>query len=267
MSQRWRLSVSRDANAAHVQHRDLTPIWEAILGEVAACAADRGHVGPHGAGEPVDERERGRPRVVFAAPLPLGLTASAELVDLVLPVGRLPRARVRAIVEPRLPLGHTLMDAVDVWIGEPSLPSLVSSARYTVDVAAPAGASPAAVEHAIASLLARGSIPRTGRDPAKAPTNLRALIARLVVDPASGADPAASNATARLRMTLRIDPGLGSCRPEEVVAALGRDGPGLEIVHAHRDGFELREPVRRLPRLTLGGPRPTLTRRTRTRSG
>src|SRR5262245_35082355 len=39
MSQRWRLSVSRGTGAAHVQHRELTPIWEAILAQVAAAAA------------------------------------------------------------------------------------------------------------------------------------------------------------------------------------------------------------------------------------
>jgi hypothetical protein len=217
--------------------------------------------GSDGAVGPPDDREAGRAKAVFAAPLPIGQTASAELVDLVLPAGRLPLARLRAIVEPRLPDGHTLVDAHDVWIGEPSLPSLVIGAAYTVRVAPSADAPPDAVDGAIAALLACGTVPRSGRDPARAPTNLRPLIVRLtgVTDPGAGA--------VRLSMTLRIDPALGSGRPEEVVEALGRFGAPLEILHAHRDGFDLRDPPKRSPRLTLGGPRPTLSRRARNVSG
>jgi hypothetical protein len=262
MSQRWRLTLARGSAAAHLQHRDLTPRWEAIVADLAAAAgsdaAARGSDEPAG---PPDEREAGRAKVVFAAPLPIGQTASAELVDLVLPIGRLPLARLRAMVVPRLPDGHVLVDAIDVWIGEPSLPSLVTGAAYTVDVAPPADASRSAVERAIAALLARGTLPRPGRDPARAATNLRPLIVRLTGE-AHAEAPAV-----RLRMTLRMDPALGSGRPEEVVEALGLFGPALGIVHTHRDGFELREPPKRLPRLTLGGPRPTLKRRARTSPG
>jgi hypothetical protein len=267
MSQRWRLTIARGGGALGLQHRDVTPVWESLLARVAAAAgADAFRRGADEPGAPADERESGRPRVVFAAPLPTGLTASAELVDLVLPVGRLPRARLRAIVEPHLPADHVLLDAVDVWIGEQSLPSLVTAAAYTVDVAAPQGVGLDTIEAATEALLARRTVPRPGRDPARAPADLRPLIGSLVVEPypVSDAGPAA---IARLRMVLRIDPALGSGRPEEVVEALGRNGPALEIVGAHRDGFELRDPVKRQPRLTLGGPRPTLNRRTRTVSG
>ena len=267
MSQRWRLTFARGGGAILLQHRDVSPVWESLLAKVAAAAAgaDPNRRGGE-AGAPVDDRESGRPRVVFAAPLPTGLTAGAELVDLVVPIGRLPRARLRAIVEPHLPADHALLDAVDVWIGEQSLPSLVAAAAYTVDVAAPQGTGLDAIEAATEALLARRTVPRPGRDPARAPANLRPLIGSLVVEPppVSNAAPAA---TARLRMVLRIDPALGSGRPEEVVEALGRNGPAFEIVGAHRVGFELRDPVKRQPRLTLGGPRPTLDRRTRTVSG
>lgn len=240
MSQRWRLTIARGPAARDLQQRDLTPAWDSILAAVAAAAA--AEAAARSTAEPArtaEEREAGRPRVVLAAPLPAGMTASAELVDLLVPIGRLTAAGLRSLVEPRLPPGHVLVGAIDIWIGEPSLPSLLTGAAYSVDVAAPPGISGEAVVAAAAGLLAESLVPRPGRDSGRPATNLRPLIQSVAVEPASIA-----GATARLRMRLRLDPDLGSGRPDEVVAALGRYGPPLAVLAAHRDGLELRDPVK-----------------------
>ncbi len=255
MSQRWRLSVARGPEARDLLHRDATAAWTAVLEAVVAAAApgptDAGAAGlQSGSPRTSDEREAGRPRVAFAAPLPLGMTAAADLVDLVIPIGRVTLARLRAVVEPLLPAGHRLVDAHDVWIGEPSLPALVVAADYTVTVTCTDRSDdPAALEAAAAALLAANDVPRPGRDPGKSAANLRPLVEALAVD----------GPPLRLRMRLRVDQELGSGRPEEVVEALSRFGAPLTLVSTRRDGFVLRAPPQRPPKQPPGlqrGPRP-----------
>lgn len=256
MSQRWRLTIARGPAGRDVLHREVSAAWSAILERLQVAAASptaRSRDGSEGA-PPVDDREGGRGRVTFAAPAPAGMTSRAELVDVVLPSGRLTRHRLIELVQPLLPTGHTVVDAHDVWTGEPSLPSLVAAADYVVDVLPtdpPAQPdAPGAIVRSVAALLAATVIPRPGRDAARANANLRPLI----VDLRRGED-------ARLWMRLRVDQELGSGRPEEVVDALGRLGPALTVIGVERVGFVLRPPPVRAPRV-VAGPARTPPRRT-----
>lgn len=251
MSQRWRLTLSRGPGAADLLHRDLTAAWSEILGAVVAAATPApGEPGGPGArtdtpGGAVD-RDVSRPRVAFAAPLPMGMTAAAELVDLVIPIGRVTLAHLRALVEPRLPPDHRLVGAHDVWIGEPSLPALVVAAEYTAIVSGADGTDDrTSLEAAAAAFLAAREVPRPGRDPARSAANLRSLVEAIEVE----------DAPLSLRMRLRVDQEVGSGRPEEVVESLAGFGATLTLVSARREGFILRPPPPRPPKPPPGAPR------------
>lgn len=258
MSQRWRLTVTRGPEGRDLLHRDVTAAWNTILDALVSVAAPPG-TRPRDVSEdlPADEREGGRARVVFAAPAPVGMTSRGELVDVVLPAGRLTRNQLRETVEGHLPAGHTLVDAHDVWTGEPSLPSLVVAADYVVDVRSEGpqirdGGS-SSIVRAVTALLSEAVIPRPGRDELRATANLRPLIFELRVSEPAGA-------TTRLWMRLRVDQELGSGRPDEVVDALGRVGPKLEIAALERVGFVLRSPPPRERRVATAPKRPQRSR-------
>src|SRR6187397_1670094 len=103
--QRWRLVVRRSAEAPPLTHREVTDGWDAAV--VAS-------------GLPVafTDAKRPRPRLSFGAPLPLGIAADAELIDLVL-AERLPAWRVREALIALLPEGWSLVDLYDVWPAGP----------------------------------------------------------------------------------------------------------------------------------------------------
>jgi radical SAM-linked protein len=157
-----------------------------------------------------------RPRIVFAAPLPTGLAADRELLDLFL-VARWPVAGVREAVASVLPPGHELVALHDVWLGEPPLSGQVAAADYRVRVAS-GDERPldlAILGAAGAELIAAKALPRTrekgGRDIAY---DLRPLLDH--VTPV-GIGP---DGLATIRIRTRFDPERGVGRPEEVVAAI-----------------------------------------------
>ena len=116
--QRWRVHVARRPAARDVPHRDILAAWEAGLSK---------------AGLPLvlTEGRHPQPRVVFAAPVPVGMLADREPVDLWLTDLRRIH-EVRSAVEAAMPDGHLLVDLYDVWIGAPSLPASVEAGDYVV---------------------------------------------------------------------------------------------------------------------------------------
>ncbi|MDP9483841.1 MAG: DUF2344 domain-containing protein, partial [Chloroflexota bacterium] len=101
--QRWRLVVRRGPEAPPLAQRDVADAWSAAV-EASGLPAIPGP------GDPP------KPRLAFGAPLPIGMTAEAELIDILL-AERLPRWRVREALEPHLPAGWQLTDLADVWLG------------------------------------------------------------------------------------------------------------------------------------------------------
>ena len=116
--QRWRLVARRSAEAPSLTQREVAEAWEAAV--VAS-------------GLPVAFTDAARPRarVSFGAPLPLGIAAEAELIDLVL-VERLPAWRVREALIAALPDGWSLVDLYDVWPAGPPLAGRVVAADYRI---------------------------------------------------------------------------------------------------------------------------------------
>ncbi|MFI5227230.1 MAG: DUF2344 domain-containing protein, partial [Candidatus Limnocylindrales bacterium] len=99
--QRWRVFVAREEEARRLPHRDVAAAWEAGLRD---------------SGLPLVSTE-GRdpqPRAVFAAPVPVGMLAEREPLDLWL----LERRRidiVRPALETAAPDGLRVIDLHDVW--------------------------------------------------------------------------------------------------------------------------------------------------------
>jgi radical SAM-linked protein len=198
--QRWRLVLARTDAAPEQTQREVAEAWESAILD---------------AGLPVARSEgpTGRPRIAFGAPLPVGMTAEAELVDVIL-TERWPLWRVREALVPHVPAGWRLIDIHDVWLAGPPLAGRVAAADYRVTLAGDAGtASVDGVRDACRALLAATAIPRERRKGDRAvPYDLRPLL--LDVEVEEEGPPIA------LAMRTRIHPELGTGRPEEVVAAL-----------------------------------------------
>jgi radical SAM-linked protein len=204
--QRWRLVVARALGAPERAQRDLADDW------IAAIDA---------AGLPVawTEGARPRPRIAFGAPLPVGMAANGELIDVVT-TERWPAWRVREALRRHVPAGLRLVDVQDVWNPAPPLAGRVPAADYRIVLA---GTAPAdRLRAAAAGLLAAPRLPRNrARGDDTVEYDLRPLLLAISVE-----DGPPLAVTARTR----FHPELGTGRPEEVVAALGEHtGQPLEV--------------------------------------
>jgi radical SAM-linked protein len=189
--------VARDAGAPSAAQRELADAW---IGAIQA------------AGLPIawTDADRSRPRISFGAPLPIGMAADGELIDVVL-VERWPAWRVREALEARLPDGWRLVDLVDVWLAGPPLAGRVAAADYRVELAG--GPDPTTLAAAAAELLA---MDRIERDRAKGAGTVRYDLRPLLLDLRVEPGPPVVVIT-----RTRFHPELGTGRPEEVVGALG----------------------------------------------
>ena len=215
-AQRWRLTHSRAASVAGMAPREQAAAWDATL---AALGDDAPTVAVAGPSE--------RPKLVPAAPLPVGMSADRELTDLLLPT-RWTMPALRSRLDASLPGGHRLVDLWDVWAGAPSLPSQLVAGDYLVTLD---GAS-TELSDLVASLLAAPSVARHRQKGESIVTDdQRPLILDVrVVAPDC------------LWMRLRFDPVLGTGRPEDVVRALGElGGTELQPTRRHRERVWLRD--------------------------
>jgi radical SAM-linked protein len=204
--QRWRLVAARDPGAPAAAQRDVADAWATAV-ETAGLPLAR------------TEGDRPRPRISFGAPLPVGIAADRELIDIVL-VERWPAWRVREALQGRLPEGWRLVELVDVWLAGPPLAGRVVAADYRIELAG--SVDPPELGRAASDLLATSRLPRERPKGAGTVTyDLRPLLIDLAVEPGS---------PVVVRTRTRFHPELGTGRPEEVLAALGeRFGAELEV--------------------------------------
>jgi radical SAM-linked protein len=194
---RWRLVVGRSAMAAAAgTGRDAEVAWSDAITQ---------------SGLPAVLGDGGRPRVSFGAPLPAGMLADGELVDIVL-TERLPRWHVREAIEREIPEGWTLHDLADVWLGAPSLTAAVAAADYVIVLDGVGD-----LEELTAGIRAITAAPTLLRQRIKGSGTVGYDLRPLIVDLAVVPDAP----TATIRARLRIHPTLGNGRPEEAVAAIG----------------------------------------------
>jgi radical SAM-linked protein len=203
---RLRLKFGRGNKLKFLSHLDLMRLWERALRRAGMPPAYSEGFSPH-------------PKISLAAPLPVGVTSQAEVMDIFLGRRVTPGFFIQKVA-PQLPEGMTILDISPVSIQAPSLQSRVRQAEYVVEVRT--GRSVAQMEAGIASIMGMEQLAwHHARDTGEKYYDLRTLIDDLwlVCDTQTGC---------KIGMRLRCGP-LGSGRPEQVVKALGIDEVPVSI--------------------------------------
>ena len=212
--QRLRIKFNRGTEIKFISHLDIVRLWQRAFNRAGIEIAYSAGFSPH-------------PRISLAAPLALGVTSEAELMDIVCIKGVAPHFFVSAVNQ-QLPAGLAVDKVSPIAIDLPSLQSQISRAEYKVEVAAESG--PPDVCKAIDDLLKLETLPwQHQRDTGMRQYDQRALIESISIiewKPPVGI----------LGMKLRCDSN-GSGRPEQVTAALGFRERPLSI---HRTQLFLR---------------------------
>jgi radical SAM-linked protein len=207
-AQRLRVTFTRGDDMRYVTHLDMMRFWERALRRAEIPLSYSEGFSPH-------------PQIALAAPLAVGVTSDAELMDVFLETPMTPREFLRRIA-PQLPPAVRATSAEEVGVALPSMQAELRAAEYLVDVAVPPGVD---VEGAVARLLALETLPwQHMREDEVKSYDLRPLVMEIAV--AEREDD-----RARLRMLLRNDSN-GSGRPEQVALALGLPAP--ERIHRTR---------------------------------
>ncbi|MFH0769717.1 MAG: TIGR03936 family radical SAM-associated protein [Chloroflexota bacterium] len=199
--QRLRIRFSRGEAIKFISHLDIMRLWERALRRAQMPLAYSEGFSPH-------------PRISLAAPLPVGVTSEAELMDIFVAKMVSPHWFTSGISR-QLPLGIEVLGVYQVAPTMPSLQSLVRYSEYRVEVESERETKE--IESAIASLLSLEHLPwHHRRDTGQRDYDLRALIDDLrLVD---WRPPYCA-----IEMRLRCDSS-GSGRPEQVALALGFTG-------------------------------------------
>lgn len=196
--QRLRLKFSRGEELKFLSHLDLMRLWERAFRRARLPLAYSEGFSPH-------------PQISLAAPLAVGVTSEAELMDVFL-TRWVSLNSFMAQLKEKLPRGIDLLEAWVIALNAPSLQSQVRFVEYRVEVET--DKSRQEIESALRSLLAAREIPwHHFRDTGARYYDLRALVEDLwLID--------RSDALCVLGMRLRCD-AKGTGRPEQVTKALG----------------------------------------------
>lgn len=223
----------------YITHLDMMRFWERALRRAGLPVAYSEGFSPH-------------PQIAMAAPLAVGTTGDAELMDVFMSEAIPPR-RVIVDVSAQLPAGVTVRSVVEVGMTLPAMQADVRFAEYEVDVVigtvgrdgaddggwkmedgrAPTG-DPSSIVHrpssvidsitppdvatAVRRFMAAATIPWEHKREDEVRTyDIRAHVESMEV-------LRERDGIARLRMLLKND-NTGSGRPEQIVAALGLGAP------------------------------------------
>jgi radical SAM-linked protein len=205
--QRWQILFARRDPALRVRQAELLGEFERAFREAGLPLSQTNAVRP-------------RPRLKFAANLPVGVELRGEVLeayfDELVPIGR-----IQAAAE-LLPEGLEVVDAREVWHGFPSAASQLRAAEYEIDIRARAGAQLTSDElrGAVVRLLGAPKLlgkRRRGESERRADAGPRDL--RPFVEDVEVLEVDEDGRRGRLRMVLRLDAS-GAGRPEDVVDAL-----------------------------------------------
>ena len=196
--QRLRVNFSRGEEVKFLSHLDLMRLWERALRRAGLTLAYSEGFSPH-------------PRISIAAPLSVGVTSEAELMDILLNQWISPEAFTSMITK-QLPPGIAIRKVTAVGLNEPSLQSRVRFAEYKVGLETQMHTEEVASELQI--LLAKKEIPWYHyRDTGVRHYDIRALIDDIWII-------TAQDSLCILGMRLRCGSN-GTGRPEQVIKALG----------------------------------------------
>lgn len=208
MTQRVRLTFSKDGPLRWVAHLDLMRTWERTIRRAELPLSYTQGFSPH-------------PRIALAAPLPVGVSGARELIDLWLEED-LSTSEVAKRLSRAMAPGLTVLEVEQVAEQLPSLQSCLRAARYEVGFEADA-IDLDGVAGAIDELLARETLDWEEQRGEKVRRyDIRATILALEVGASDGGD-------AVISMHLSLEEGRTG-RPAQVLKALGVTAQPLEIV-------------------------------------
>ncbi len=195
---RLRIAFAKGEEIKYISHLDLMRLWERALRRARVPLAYSKGFNP-------------RPKISLAAPLPLGFTGRAELMDVLLTRRTSPldfAKRVRAA----LPPGLNIVSAEEVYIKLPALQTQVRWSEYRATVASDEGLEE--MERRVEQILAADALPRLKkRKGREREYDLRPLIEALWIE-------GEREGVYILRMRLRTE-AQATGRPDEVLEALG----------------------------------------------
>ena len=195
---RLRVRFCRGNEIKFISHLDIMRLWQRALHRAGIALAYSEGFSPH-------------PRISLTAPLSLGMTSEAELMDVFCTKWVSPHFFTKAVSQ-QLPQGIEILQVYPIDLGQPSLQSQVRYAEY--EVAVDTEKEQKEIETALTSLLSLKHLPwYHQRDTGTRYYDLRALIDDLWF---TGWQLSYSI----VGMRLRCD-NSGSGRPEQVIAALG----------------------------------------------
>jgi radical SAM-linked protein len=199
---RLRIRFERGPEVRFISHLDIIRLWHRALRRAGIELVYSEGFNPH-------------PRISLAAPLALGVTSEAELMDVWLTKYISPHSFITCVSQ-QLPPGMAIVQVCQIALTLPALQSQVRYAEYRVEVAVKEGAE--YITQALASLLDKEHLPwQHQRDTGPKSYDLRKLIDDLWLD-------SWHNNCGVIGMRLRCDSS-GSGRPEQVIKALGLDEP------------------------------------------
>ncbi len=195
---RLRIRFSRGPELKFISHLDTMRLWQRALHRAEIPPAYSEGFSPH-------------PRISLAAPLSVGVTSEAELMDILLAQWASPHFFITAVSQ-QLPTGMAIQQVYQIAPTMPSLQSQVRYAEYRVEVETEKES--AEIASALTSLLSLKHLPWQHRRD----TGIRSYDLRALVDDLWLLDR--HHPYCSLGMRLRCD-NRGSGRPEQVAAALG----------------------------------------------
>jgi radical SAM-linked protein len=198
--QRLRVKFCRGDELKFISHLDISRLWQRAFTRAGIPLAYSQGFNPH-------------PQISMAAPLPVGVTSEAELMDVFCSKNVSPPYFTQS-VNRELPDGIKVLQVQAVSAVLPSLQAQIDAAEYNVTV--PSGKTREEIETAIARLLSLTELPwQHERDTGTKHYDLRILIdAVRLIDLKDG--------KAVIEMKLKTGSN-GSGRPEQVAKALGFD--------------------------------------------
>jgi radical SAM-linked protein len=203
---RLRLKFGRGPQLKFLSHLDLMRLWERVFRRASVELAYSEGFSPH-------------PRISLAAPLAVGVTSKAELMDVFLSRPTTP-GNFAQKVAPQLPEGISIIDIQPVSLEAPSLQSRLRFAEYLVEAEGQPGSVD--IESSMRALLALDTLPwHHTRDTGERFYDLRPLLDDLWM-------AGRKDEVYTVGMRLRCDSS-GSGRPEQVIKALGFGGMPASI--------------------------------------
>ncbi len=196
--QRLRIRFSRGEEVRFISHLDIMRLWQRALNRAGMPLAYSEGFSPH-------------PRISLAAPLPIGVTSEAELMDVFVTKWVSPHFFAPAVTQ-QLPPGIEILQVYPIALTLPSLQSQVRYVEYVVEVETEKDQKD--IESKLTSLLSVKHLPwQHQRDTGLRSYDLRALIDDLWLINCH-------HPCCAIGMRLRCDSS-GSGRPEQVTTALG----------------------------------------------